>query len=61
MEKAEITLPRNIEELYSNIRNILQSARKRVYPAVNFAMVESYWLIGHVEAATLAKQWNRNR
>ena len=46
MEKAEITLPRNIEELYSNIRNILQSARKRVYPAVNFAMVESYWLIG---------------
>jgi len=46
MEKAEITLPRNIEELYSNIRNILQSARKRVYSAVNFAMVESYWLIG---------------
>lgn len=46
MEKAEITLLRNIEELYSNIRNILQSARKRVYSAVNFAMVESYWLIG---------------
>lgn len=46
MEKAEITLPRNIEDLYSNIRNILQSARKRVYSAVNFAMVESYWLIG---------------
>lgn len=46
MEKAEITLPQNIEELYSNIRNILQSARKRVYSAVNFAMVESYWLIG---------------
>lgn len=32
--------------LYSDIRNILTSARQRAYAAVNFAMVESYWLIG---------------
>lgn len=32
--------------LYSDIRNILTSARQRAYAAVNFTMVESYWLIG---------------
>lgn len=32
--------------LYSDIRNILTAARQRAYAAVNFAMVESYWLIG---------------
>lgn len=35
-----------VEDLYAGIRNILDNARKRAYSAVNFAMVESYWLIG---------------
>ena len=46
MDKQEISLRQNMEELYANIRGILQSARKRAYTAVNFAMVESYWMIG---------------
>lgn len=36
----------SIDTLYADIRNILSSARHRAYSAVNFAMVESYWLIG---------------
>ena len=35
-----------VEDLYAGIRNILATARQRAYSAVNFAMVESYWLIG---------------
>ena len=35
-----------MERLYANVRSILASARQRAYTAVNFAMVESYWLIG---------------
>ena len=35
-----------VEDLYADIRNILANARQRAYSAVNFAMVESYWLIG---------------
>ena len=31
---------------YSDIRRILQSARKKAYAAVNTAMVDAYWLIG---------------
>ncbi|MCD6526747.1 MAG: DUF1016 family protein [Desulfuromonas sp.] len=31
---------------YSDIRQILQSARTKAYTAVNTAMVEAYWLIG---------------
>ena len=33
-------------DFYDEIRSIVQSARSRVYTAVNTAMVESYWLIG---------------
>ena len=36
----------DVEKLYVGIRNILANARQRAYSAVNFAMVESYWLIG---------------
>ena len=36
----------NFDGLYADIRNILSVARQRAYSAVNFAMVESYWLIG---------------
>jgi len=32
--------------LYDQIKNILIAARSRAYSAVNFAMVEAYWLIG---------------
>ena len=35
-----------VEDLYAGIKNILANARQRAYSAVNFAMVESYWLIG---------------
>ena len=31
---------------YSDIRQILQSARNKAYTAVNTAMVDAYWLIG---------------
>lgn len=36
----------DVENLYVGIRKILANARQRAYSAVNFAMVESYWLIG---------------
>ena len=36
----------DVEKLYAGIRNTLANARQRAYSAVNFAMVESYWLIG---------------
>ena len=36
----------SMELLYASVREILATARKRAYTAVNFAMVESYWLIG---------------
>jgi hypothetical protein len=32
--------------VYNNIRNVLVTARQKVYTAVNFAMVEAYWEIG---------------
>ena len=34
------------DNLYVQIKNILITARARAYSAVNFAMVEAYWLIG---------------
>ena len=33
-------------EFYSNIKEILETARKKAYTAINFAMVEAYWEIG---------------
>ena len=33
-------------DLYHEIRRIVQSAKNKVYTAVNTAMVEAYWLIG---------------
>ena len=32
--------------LLEEIRNILRSARKNAYSAVNTAMVQAYWMIG---------------
>ena len=45
MNEIEKT-PINIEVLYANIKSILARARKQTYHAINFAMVESYWMIG---------------
>jgi len=40
------TLSTNSEGLiYGQIKEILTSARAKAYSAVNFAMVEAYWLI----------------
>ncbi len=36
----------NIESLYADIKVILATARKQTYHAINFTMVESYWMIG---------------
>jgi predicted nuclease of restriction endonuclease-like (RecB) superfamily len=35
-----------LTNFYSEIKDILANARKKAYSAVNFAMVEAYWLIG---------------
>ena len=35
-----------LNKLYASVSQILASARQKAYTAVNFAMVESYWLIG---------------
>jgi len=32
--------------LYLQIKEILNTARKKAYSAINFAMVEAYWLVG---------------
>ena len=40
-------MPNDIQSIfYSDIKQILQIARKRAYATVNRAMVEAYWLIG---------------
>ncbi|MDR0560683.1 MAG: PDDEXK nuclease domain-containing protein [Prevotellaceae bacterium] len=39
-------LTRNEDNLYGQIKEILTGARAKAYVAVNFAMVEAYWLIG---------------
>ena len=33
-------------QIYGQIKEILTAARAKAYSAVNFAMVEAYWLIG---------------
>ena len=38
----------NSENLYLNIREILEQARTSAYRAVNFAMVSAYWNIGRL-------------
>jgi len=41
------TLSEKIEnQIYGQIKDILTAARVKAYSAVNFAMVEAYWLIG---------------
>lgn len=42
MEERQII----VDNLYLSIRQILESARRQAYSAINFAMVQSYWQIG---------------
>ncbi|MCL2648895.1 MAG: PDDEXK nuclease domain-containing protein [Phycisphaerales bacterium] len=42
----QITAATNESQIYGQIKEILTSARAKAYAAVNFAMVEAYWLIG---------------
>ena len=46
MEKLTTIADKSDNLIYGQIREILTSARARAYSAVNFAMVEAYWLIG---------------
>ncbi len=39
-------IPVSVDDLYADIRVILTSARRQTYRAINFTMVDSYWLIG---------------
>lgn len=39
-------IPTNVDNLYADIKAILATARRRTYHAINFTMVESYWMIG---------------
>lgn len=39
-------LMRNIDNLYKRVQEILDNARKKVYYAANFEMVQAYWNIG---------------
>jgi predicted nuclease of restriction endonuclease-like (RecB) superfamily len=41
-----MSTPAIIDDLYGQIRTILQTARQRSYRAVNLAMIEAYWQIG---------------
>ncbi|MBQ6064698.1 MAG: hypothetical protein IJK87_13905 [Prevotella sp.] len=45
-EIQNIVTKEGMESLYVSVREMLANARKRAYTAVNYAMVESYWLIG---------------
>ena len=37
---------KTVESIYSQVREILETARSSAYRAVNFAMVQAYWHIG---------------
>jgi len=54
MNENKTILANNEALIYGQIREILTSARAKAYSAVNFAMVEAYWLVGKqiVEAQT---------
>lgn len=45
MDEME-NIPVSVDDLYADIRVILTSARRQTYRAINFTMVDSYWLIG---------------
>ena len=39
-------IPSSVDTIYDSIKSILARARIQTYHAINFAMVESYWMIG---------------
>jgi hypothetical protein len=51
---AEIKPSEN--SVYNNIRNVLVTARQKVYSVINFAMVEAYWEIGRQIMASQENQ-----
>jgi hypothetical protein len=42
----QLSIKNNDNLIYSQIKEILTTARAKAYSAVNFAMVEAYWFIG---------------
>jgi hypothetical protein len=38
----------NLESVYTNIKNVLDEARRKAFRSVNFAMVQAYWHIGRL-------------
>ena len=46
MESSNLRLKNGENQIYCQIKEILTTARQKAYSAVNFAMVEAYWLIG---------------
>ena len=46
MDNTSLLLSNDGNPVYNQIKEILTTARARAYSAVNFAMVEAYWLIG---------------
>jgi len=45
-DKKMIVLDKSGNLIYNQIKEILTAARAKAYSAVNFAMVEAYWMIG---------------
>jgi hypothetical protein len=39
---------KNLESIYTNIKNVLDEARNKAVRSVNFAMVQAYWHIGRL-------------
>jgi predicted nuclease of restriction endonuclease-like (RecB) superfamily len=39
---------KNLESVYTNIKNVLDEARNKAIRSVNFAMVQAYWHIGRL-------------
>ena len=46
MKGGNLSLKNNVNQIYGQVKEILITARAKAYSAVNFAMVEAYWLIG---------------
>jgi hypothetical protein len=48
MQMANKNTPKNINNLFDAINNIIEEARNSVYRSANFTMVKAYWNIGKV-------------
>lgn len=48
MKDKDQVLPAVINELYNNVRQVIENGRNTAYRAANFAMVQSYWQIGQL-------------